>query len=113
MKHALVVRLCLGLSLATSSPAAIPNGLIHHWNFDEGPDWHDSAFQSLSTNTVAFDSVNGANAVLQHMAGSNWVSGRQFTALQFDGVNEYLAVTTNLANTLGGTASLSFWLRTT
>ncbi len=47
------------------------------------------------------------------MAGSNWVSGRQFTGLEFDGVNQHLTVTTNLAGTLGGTASFSFWLRTT
>ena len=105
----------IGLAALTmvSASAALTNGLTHHWNFDEGPDWHDSPFESVCTNTVALDCVNGANATLQNMGGSNWVSGRQFTALQFDGVNEYLAVATNLANTLGGTASLSFWLRTT
>jgi hypothetical protein len=61
---------------------------------------------------VAFDSAGTAHATLQNMGGSNWVSGKQFTGLAFDGVNEYLVVATNLADTLGGTASLSFWLRT-
>jgi Concanavalin A-like lectin/glucanases superfamily/Cadherin-like domain/FG-GAP-like repeat len=99
--------------LASTSVAAIPQGLIHHWNFDEGPDWHDSAFGSVCTNTVAIDCVGGAHATLQNMGSSNWVSGRQFTALEFNGVNQYLAVATNLADTLGSTASMSFWLRTT
>jgi len=104
---------CLTLAVAMSAPAAIPSGLVHHWNFDEGPDWHDSAFQSVCTNTVTSDVVGGADASLQNMGSSNWVSGRQFTALEFDGVNEHLVVATNLASTLGNTASLSFWLRTT
>ena len=104
---------CLIAVLTASAHAALTSGLVHHWNFDEGPDWHDNAFQSVCTGTVAYDSVGGANATLQNMAGSNWVSGRQFTALDFDGVNEHLTVATNLASTLGGTASLSFWLRTT
>ena len=106
------VALLLACHLASQVFAA-PAGLVHHWNFDEGPDWHDSAFGSVCTNTAAGDCVSGAKAMLQNMGGSNWVSGRQFTALEFDGVNDHLAIATNLANTLGGTASLSFWLRTT
>ena len=113
MKQTILAGFCLTTLLASSASAVVTDGLVHHWNFDEGPDWHDSPFQSVGTNTVAFDSVSGANASLQNMGGANWVSGRQFTALQFDGVNECLIVATNLANTLGGTASLSFWLRTT
>jgi hypothetical protein len=109
---ALCVAVLLPLQFASWLHAA-PPGLVHHWNFDEGPDWHDSAFGSLATNTTAADVVGGATAMLQNMGGSNWVSGRQFSALQFDGVNEHLTVATNLASTLGGTASLSFWLRTT
>ena len=101
------------MALAAATNAAVTSGLVHHWNFDEGPDWHDAVFQSVCTNTVAVDSVGGASAALQNMGSANWVSGRQFTALDFDGVNEHLFVATNLASTLGGTASLSFWLRTT
>lgn len=101
----------LALLVLPRADAVLP-GLVHHWNFDEGPDWHDSAFGAKCTNTVALDCVGGAAAVLRNMGSSNWVSGRQFTALEFDGVNHHLAVTTNLAATLGGTASLSLWLRT-
>lgn len=109
LRHIAVVALCL-LTVARL-PAAI-TGLVHHWNFDEGQDWHDSAFQSSYSGSTAYDSVGSANATLQNMGSTNWVSGRQFTALAFDGVNEHLLVTTNLAASLGGTASLSFWIRT-
>ncbi len=92
---------------------ATTNNLVHHWNFDEGQDWHDGAFATQSTNTLAWDFVGTAHAALTGMDATNWVSGRQFTALAFDGVNDYLAVTNNLALTLGGTASLSFWIKST
>ena len=88
------------------------DGLVHHWNFDEGPDWHDSPFYSIATNTVVYDSAGTAHASFRNMGGSNWVSGRQFSALQFDGLNQSLSVPTNLATTLGATASISFWLQT-
>jgi hypothetical protein len=109
------VRLAVAVAICATALHlhATPPGLVHHWNFDEGPDWHDSAFGSACTNTFTLDSVSGARATLQNMGSSNWVSGRQFSALDFDGVNDHLAVGTNLAHTLGGTASLSFWLRTT
>lgn len=101
------------LSVLAMAAHATTNNLVHHWNFDEGQDWHDDAFGSASTNLIALDYVGTANATLTGMNNTNWVSGRQFTALAFDGVNDYLAVTNNLAQTLGGTASLSFWIRTT
>lgn len=98
--------------LVAAGALAAPTGLVHHWNFDEGPDWHDDPFQAGCTATVARDSAGTADAALQNMGGANWVSGRQFTGLAFDGTNDFLLVNTNLAATLGGTASLSFWLRT-
>jgi len=108
--RSLAVAACVLFSVLNLS-GALP-GLVHHWNFDEGPDWHDSPFQSSHLGTTAYDSVSSANATLQNMGGSNWISGRQFTALAFDGVNEHLSVATNLAMTLGDTATLSFWIRT-
>ncbi|BCU78677.1 LamG-like jellyroll fold domain-containing protein [Luteolibacter sp. LG18] len=88
-------------------------GLIHHWNFDEGPDWHDSPYQTAYTGTTAYNYGSSPNATLQNMGAANWVSGRQFTALSFDGTNQYVNAGTNLATGLGGTTSLSFWIRTT
>lgn len=105
--------LALNGFVAASQLFAAPTGLLHHWNFDEGPDWHDSAFQSVYAGALARDSVGTADATLQNMGASNWVSGRQFTGLAFDGVNDHLTVSSDLAAKLGGTASLSLWLRTT
>lgn len=101
------------LALLPAISTAEPVGLIHHWNFDEGPDWHDSAFQAAHVGTVAHDSQGNSPATLQNMAAANWVSGRQFTGLQFNGTNQHLTVAASLAPALGGSASLSFWLRTT
>ena len=94
-------------------PAAMTNALTHHWNFDEGPDWHDAPFGSVAAITNALDLAGGWNATLVNLSGSNWVSGREFTCVQFPGVSAWLNVGQNLASELGGTASLSFWLRTT
>ncbi len=88
-------------------------GLVGHWNFDEGPDWHDSAYQALSAALVAHDSVGTRPAALRNMDGHAWVSGQQFTALRFDGVDDFLSVTGDLASNLGRSSSLAFWLKTT
>jgi hypothetical protein len=92
---------------------AAPAGLVHHWNFDEGPDWHDSPFQAIHEGTQANDSEGALHATLQNMTPANWVSGRQYSGLEFNGINQYLSVSTSLAATLGESASLSFWIRTT
>ena len=101
------------MGLAATGAMGAPSGLTHHWAFDEGPDWHDSPFQSVCTATIARDSVGSAHATLRNMASAAWVSGRQFTALDFDGADDYLESAEDLALTLGGTASLSLWIRTT
>lgn len=99
--------------LASINLWATPEGLVHHWNFDEGPDWHDSPFQAVHAGTHANDSHGALHATLQNMAPANWVSGRQYAGLEFDGTNQYISVTSSLATTLGGSASFSFWIRTT
>lgn len=87
-------------------------GLIASWNFDEGPDWHDDPFQAVASATVARDSVGLLAASLTNMDASAWVSGQQFTGLAFDGVNDFLTISGDLGMTLGGTASLLFWVKT-
>ncbi len=96
---------------ALGTSVAAPVGLVHHWNFDEGPDWHDNAFQTVFNGTLAHDSEGTSDATLQNMGASCWVSGRQFSGLEFNGNDQYLSVAENLATVLGGSASLSFWLR--
>jgi len=89
------------------------NPLVHHWNFDEGRDWHDDPFDAVVTDTVAADLVGGADATLTNMGAADWVSGRQFSGLEFDGVDDYLRASGDLCATLGDTSSLSFWINTT
>lgn len=92
---------------------AAPAGILHHWNFDEGPDWHDDAFLSLCQKTVAADSVGQTDLSLQNMGSDAWVSGREFTCLEFDGINDYALAASDLAEVLGKTSSLVFWVKTT
>jgi hypothetical protein len=96
-----------------AAAAAGPPGLIHHWNFDEGPDWHDSAFGAAYAGTAAQDAEGGATAQLENMSSANWVSGRQFSGLQFDGATQKLTVAAGLAPQLSGSATLSFFINTT
>ncbi|MCU0748937.1 MAG: cadherin-like domain-containing protein [Akkermansiaceae bacterium] len=104
---------CFAAFFCLVSPSvAAPPGLLHHWNFDEGPDWHDNVFQAVHSGTLASDSEGTAHATLQNMPASSWVSGRQFTGLAFNGTNQFLTIAGNLAPALGGSASLSFWIRT-
>ena len=101
------------LLVSSAFPSSITNGLSHHWSFDEGPDWHDAPFGSVATISNAFDLAGGWNATLVNLSGSNWVSGHERTCIQFPGGSAWLNVGHSLAPELGGTASLSFWLRTT
>ena len=88
------------LLLGSTSMGAGFESLAHHWNFDEGPDWHDDPFQTIATATVVQDRVGSANASLQGMDGTAFVSGRQYTGLAFDGVNDSLLATSSLGGTI-------------
>lgn len=98
---------CLEVRLALAT-----TGLVAHWNFDEGPDWHDDAFHAVSVATAANDTLGFNHLELRNMTTDDWVSGRQFTALEFDGIDDYLGASRSLADVLGTTASLAFWIRT-
>ncbi|AQT69076.1 Laminin G domain protein [Anaerohalosphaera lusitana] len=99
--------------LRFNDPTIVRSSMVYHWNFDEGPDWHDDPFGSVTDATITKDYGSGADAELVNMDSSNWVSGRQFTGLEFDGTEEYLSIPTELSTTLGGSASLLFWTKTT
>ncbi len=85
------------VALSAGVVFATPPGLLHHWNFDEGPDWHDDEFQAEYQSVIVIDYVGGLEMTLHNMDPSDWVSGRQFKGLDFDGDNDYLtaaAITT-------------------
>ena len=81
-------------------------GLVYQWKFDEG------------MGLVANDVAGKANTGTLTGGGMPWTPGGaplpgNLFSLTFDGVDDYVAVKDNLAPVLGGTASLSCWLRTT
>ncbi|MBI9017764.1 MAG: cadherin-like domain-containing protein [Phycisphaerae bacterium] len=110
-KRASLLTLLLIFSFS-SIGLCVPVGMVHHWNFDEGPDWHDSAFGTHYDGLIANDGVGNANATLNNMDYKGWSSGRQFTGLTFDGIDDYLSLDENLADPLGATATVAFWVKT-
>jgi len=81
-------------------------GLVYHWKFDEG------------TGLVASDSAGKGNTGTLAGGGMPWTPGGapipgNLFSLTLDGVDDYVALKDNLAPVLGGTASLSCWLKTT
>jgi len=82
-------------------------GLVHHWKFDEG------------TGLVVADSTARANTGTRSGGGlPDWTPGGaplpgNAASLTFDGVDDYVALKDGLAPVLGGTASLSCWIKTT
>lgn len=76
---------CLLLPLAPHPlRAAISDGLVGYWNFDDG----------TGTNLVDV-SANGSNGELRNFPidNSQWIAGRIGGALAFDGANDYIYVT--------------------
>lgn len=72
----------LPVHAATFSKPPSNFGLIGHWSFDEG------------TSTIAHDfSGNEYNGVLTNMdVATDWVAGKRGKALDFDGVNDHVAL---------------------
>ncbi|MGZ9108866.1 MAG: RCC1 domain-containing protein [Micavibrio sp.] len=63
---------------------AVPDGLIGYWKFDE----------TSGATTAADSSGNGRTGTLTNMApASDWVAGHSGNALDFDGTNDYVSVT--------------------
>jgi hypothetical protein len=96
----------LALELGLDGPAGVDlsAGLVHHWKLDEG-----------IANVTADSSGTGNSGTL--MGGPTWVSPGAFPgspfALSFDGTSAFVATVSDLAPVLGGTASLSCWIKTT
>ena len=97
-----------GVSCAADDAKADFSKLVHHWNFDEGRDWHNMPFPFKSEADNAHDSVGEAHASISEPVNETWISGRQFSGVRMRG--GLISVRKNI-DTLAGSCSLSFWLR--
>jgi glucose/arabinose dehydrogenase len=79
---------------------SLPDLSIGHWKFDEG-----------TATFTADSSPTGDNGTFQ--GGTTWTAGKTGTALSFDGGSGYVQLSADLNQWLGGTASLSAWIKTT
>ena len=57
--------------------------------------------------------VTGPSAYGVLQDGATWTTGRSGSAINFDGTNDYLGTSSDLSSILGGTSSLTFWIKTT
>ncbi len=76
------------------------NDLVGWYKFDEG-----------SGSSVADSSPSANHGSLQN--GPGWTTGKLGSALSFDGINDFVSLGTPLSSWLGGSASLTAWIRTT
>lgn len=88
----------LPVHAATFSKPPSNFGLIGHWSFDEG------------VSTIVRDfSGNGFNGVMTNMdASTDWVAGKRGKALDFDGVDDYVALpSANLSSRVSGNTAIT------
>lgn len=83
------------------------SALTHHWNFDEGRDWHNMPFPYTHAPATAADTVGGLPVTIVH-PDTAWASGRQFSGVRLS--NSGLLAKSPLAE-LCGSCALSYWLR--
>ncbi len=78
----------------------LTSGVVAYWEFNE------------TTGTTASDSSgNGNDLTLNNFAGDYWVSHYFLNSLLFDGVNDYVSLTTGIATS--GDITLSCWFNYT
>ncbi|HLE06741.1 MAG TPA: LamG domain-containing protein, partial [Candidatus Nanoarchaeia archaeon] len=75
-------------------------GLIAHWSFNEG------------SGTQLNDLIGSNTGDLTNMESNDWVTGKYGTALQFDGVNEYVLIPDSDSLSALTNISWSFWFKT-
>ncbi len=87
----------------TTEKAPLPSGIVAHWKLDEqtGSIIHDS-------------SKNGNNGTMVNMNDEAWDEGILGSALQFDGIDDYVQVPHNPSIDFSDQDfSISFWLKQT
>src|ERR1035437_5949055 len=91
--------------------AAIPGVLIPARAANVDPSIGYWKFDEASGLTAADSSPTGNHGTLQ--GGVTWATGRLGSAVSFDGLTGYVQVGASLNQWLGGSASLSAWIKTT
>jgi ribosomal protein L40E len=88
------------LSIFTHQTNAATSGLVGYWKFDEG------------SGTIAHDSSGNGNDGTVY--GASWTNGISNGALQFDGLDDYVGISSSPSLTLSGNEiSLEMWIRPT
>lgn len=107
MKH--IPYIMLAGAFCTIAQAGQPDfsSLTHHWNFDEGRDWHNMPFPYTATPDIAADSVGGVPITITKPETA-WASGRQFSGVRLS-ISGMLAK--NPLAELCDSCTLSYWLR--
>jgi hypothetical protein len=90
---ALIVLLALA---ATVSLVSANGGLVSYWPLDEG------------SGDMAYDTVNGNNGTIVE---ANWVDGKFGTALDFDGVDDYINIPDHPSLDITGDLTLAAWIK--
>ena len=73
---------------------------VAHWKLDE------------TSGTSAADAAgNGHTATLTNMSGSEWTTGTVDGALEFDGINDYVEMTSNSALQLTSALTIAGWIK--
>ncbi len=73
---------------------------LFHWNLDE------------TAGSVAYDtSINAYHGTLMNMDDSDWVPGKMGNALDFDGINDYVAVGSVFTGMAGKDLTVSAWMK--
>ena len=101
----LLVMSSLPLAAAESDFSA----LVHHWNFDEGREWHRMPFPYHSDAAEARDSVGTLNLKIPGKdKDATWASGRQYSGVRLN--TGGLAVSGGI-DSMKESFTLSFWLK--
>lgn len=96
-------------SLPLSASGDDFSALVHHWNFDEGREWHRMPFPYESKASIARDSVGNLDLKLPGKdMDVTWASGRQYSGVR---TNTGGLTSSSGIDALNDTCSLSFWLR--
>lgn len=110
-----LVPLCISSAFAGSVVAESDfSGLVGHWNFNEGRDWHDHAFPYVNHSPVAQDYVGTNDISMEKRDSSAWISGKQLSGVRFGGDSaSVVPFKRTISSELENDFTVSLWIKTT